>query len=822
MQFMSQAVGIADCILLAVAPIGAITTVVSAIRVAGPTWLKSFIGRARENLAAAEVEVMSSTSKETCELWNGHRVVRCPGSANIYQFICLISKDIEVKNIPSTLAQNGFTIRYKTLKAVAKEMDIEDKTSLPPQDPQAAQSSTLLQKKGKNYYWSIFSCYYLLRYMLEKTGPKYIAQFFKDKTRLLWKRTRSAILDVEKSPGVSIISHINTPPVDSTTSISHEKSPDPTTHIMPSSNDGSSADSQQTKEIEMVIITDDLDEGAPNLLLNCHDRVGRREIYLAAALGIILQFGAVLYFGVITYHKPIKHHFLKDGKNVVKYAFPCAAIGTMLLVFGLFICSWVVGESTKETFYEAGNHNMFVIWLQKDHTVSDQEFRPYAIYPASKRDYFTMSRRNIKDRPKEIRDLRRKLLCRLSERPVVQLFQAVLQEAIKSLKLKSVNKNELKDGRISSGTSSTQSSDGSNEQALYWPLKFITVVGSFISLMGFVSQFIGMRGLNWTASIVQLGITIVVTILRVIVRRGLGKAPNRTVLKPKYELDWFVLSFGNLAATHWINSDEESAKEIDDSGDKPASRWEICTGGERTYPPLKHLRTNSKKDSKTDNKTDSKTDDERDSDKRAKKSLPHQIMLARKHLGKHSKWSSPVLEEAVCLSRAIEAVANTFLGEQSKVKYEWTIPAIYTANKSPEPVKDNVYIIISRDEQYGWRVDEAEIEAMLSLWLYSTSSTDRSKTNRPRRLRLYGPTEPEERLIRDLGWWMRENIPKIYKYTEEYVSKLTESEHTAEDVTKLAEKESQCTVVGFKMNKTARKDQQRLLHKATSFRNILF
>lgn len=99
MQFMSQAMGIADCILLAVAPIGAITTVVSAIRVAGPAWLKSFIGRARENLAAAEVEVMSSTSTETCELWNGNSVVRCPGSADIYQFICLIPKTKKIEDL---------------------------------------------------------------------------------------------------------------------------------------------------------------------------------------------------------------------------------------------------------------------------------------------------------------------------------------------------------------------------------------------------------------------------------------------------------------------------------------------------------------------------------------------------------------------------------------------------------------------------------------------------------------------------------------------------------------------------------------------------
>ncbi|KAL6803267.1 hypothetical protein GGI42DRAFT_360086 [Trichoderma sp. SZMC 28013] len=129
MQFMSQAMGIADCILLAVAPIGAITTVVSAIRVAGPAWLKSFIGRARENLSAAEIDVMSSTSKEACELWNGHSVVRCPGSADIYQFICLLPDGSDA----DSLSQKDVHIRYEKLE------DVEGKGE-----------GKLLQKIGKH------------------------------------------------------------------------------------------------------------------------------------------------------------------------------------------------------------------------------------------------------------------------------------------------------------------------------------------------------------------------------------------------------------------------------------------------------------------------------------------------------------------------------------------------------------------------------------------------------------------------------------------------------------------------------------------------
>lgn len=88
-QFMSQSMGWADNILFAMAPLGIITAIVGAIRVSGPVWLKAVIGRARENNAAAEVELMSSTSHDVCELWNGQSIVRMMGSPSILEVIYL-------------------------------------------------------------------------------------------------------------------------------------------------------------------------------------------------------------------------------------------------------------------------------------------------------------------------------------------------------------------------------------------------------------------------------------------------------------------------------------------------------------------------------------------------------------------------------------------------------------------------------------------------------------------------------------------------------------------------------------------------------------
>ena len=78
-----------DHIVFAMAPLGILTAITAAIRVGGPVWMKAMIGRARENRATAELELMSSTSDEVCELWNGKGIVRTMGAPEIKQIIYL-------------------------------------------------------------------------------------------------------------------------------------------------------------------------------------------------------------------------------------------------------------------------------------------------------------------------------------------------------------------------------------------------------------------------------------------------------------------------------------------------------------------------------------------------------------------------------------------------------------------------------------------------------------------------------------------------------------------------------------------------------------
>ena len=87
-QYLSESFDLLDHFIFAMAPLGILTAVVSAIRVAGSSGMKALVGRARESRATIEADLMSSTSYDVCELWNGDGVARVLGSPKILELVC--------------------------------------------------------------------------------------------------------------------------------------------------------------------------------------------------------------------------------------------------------------------------------------------------------------------------------------------------------------------------------------------------------------------------------------------------------------------------------------------------------------------------------------------------------------------------------------------------------------------------------------------------------------------------------------------------------------------------------------------------------------
>ncbi|EPS37921.1 hypothetical protein H072_8368 [Dactylellina haptotyla CBS 200.50] len=86
-QFLSESLSVWDNVIFAMAPLGLLTAVVSAIRVCGTPSMRAFIGRAQESPGTAEVELLSCTSETTAELFNEGGIARVFGEPRILEIM---------------------------------------------------------------------------------------------------------------------------------------------------------------------------------------------------------------------------------------------------------------------------------------------------------------------------------------------------------------------------------------------------------------------------------------------------------------------------------------------------------------------------------------------------------------------------------------------------------------------------------------------------------------------------------------------------------------------------------------------------------------
>lgn len=113
-------------------PLGVLTAIVGAIRVSGADWLKRLVGRARENIADAEIEMMSSVSQEVCEVCNGTSIVRSKGCPQVKQIIHLpAQKGIISPESFITMNPETWSDRYKLKDGDSSAKDTGSSANLP-------------------------------------------------------------------------------------------------------------------------------------------------------------------------------------------------------------------------------------------------------------------------------------------------------------------------------------------------------------------------------------------------------------------------------------------------------------------------------------------------------------------------------------------------------------------------------------------------------------------------------------------------------------------------------------------------------------------
>ncbi|KAL4986628.1 hypothetical protein BDW68DRAFT_162964 [Aspergillus falconensis] len=222
---------------------------------------------------------------------------------------------------------------------------------------------------------------------------------------------------------------------------------------------------------------------APNLSLNIGIKKRHPAVYWTVAVcGFVLQTGILVLAGVITYYL----EWGSNGNSPEPYACPLAIAGTILVGCGMFLCAFLIGQSTAEQVWRRprGVYKASMHWVQPGgQTIGDQTFNAFAY--------------SDNDRPNE-----------------------ALREYTISWK-KEVPRD----------------------------IEYVVWLTIVVTISGFVLQFTGLRGVHSAVSVAQLGVVLVMGLARAALRmQRLAADANAlaghgdTILG--HELDWFALRLG--------------------------------------------------------------------------------------------------------------------------------------------------------------------------------------------------------------------------------------------------------------------------------------
>ncbi|KAJ5922197.1 hypothetical protein N7516_009900 [Penicillium verrucosum] len=206
--------------------------------------------------------------------------------------------------------------------------------------------------------------------------------------------------------------------------------------------------------------------------LSLNKGIKRRDQFWFHCAAIL---GGVLQSGAIMYAVltvfVYPQHFQKDDKAVASYAFPLYLIGSALLFLGMFFCAFIMERSSKE-FYLKAEKPSKIYWLQPgNQDVGDQVFNAFLAVNEGPNSSMTTKLRYIKS----IRDRR-------FDRKYLEIYSTLAS-----------------------------------------------------TILGFIFQFIGLRGLHASVILAQLGSTFLMAIIRTCLRTE-RMTPDENKMKDDREL----------------------------------------------------------------------------------------------------------------------------------------------------------------------------------------------------------------------------------------------------------------------------------------------
>jgi len=247
--------------------------------------------------------------------------------------------------------------------------------------------------------------------------------------------------------------------------------------------------------------------------------------------------------------------------------------------------------------------------------------------------------------------------------------------------------------------------------------EFYTWIPLIVTVGGYVAQFIGLRGMNASVAIAQLGSSLVMSFLRGCLRmrrlartdNKLGKVPDKVL---KHELDWLAFELGTkdlansndqesqLEAGQWLWYPNEQPHDFNDNRSKPTGPW---------LSPIKLFRYRTR------------------------------LAVLTGHPGRYIKQGAQAFQQwdndqvqvrsmALCLQQAIEGCADALIGDHPPNNAEsmaFSIPITMANDRAPGYLTTRLGMAIRKNpnpsvsDGVSWTVSSTEIEAILGLWLWS-------------------------------------------------------------------------------------------------------
>ena len=490
----------------------------------------------------------------------------------------------------------------------------------------------------------------------------------------------------------------------------------------------------------------------PNISLNIHGGGNSVELVVYALIATILQV-AVLGWSSYAYKRKLTGSHPSVG-------FPLQAAGTVLLTLSLVLCAGIIDNGSRERhwliegerqvgtmsqllsfakfkFQTLANklrsakdktlrekkhfrrRHMQLYWVQKQHIAGDNSFSPYILFAKELTDKVHESHR-AKESGQDDRD----------------------DEAHETHRPKQNGQSD-RDDKVHEPRRAKENGQNDRDDKFLGRLlrlfgRHLTTYAAVIGVLGFVAQFQGLRFSNWTCSIAQLIALGFATILRAWVRRAMTKTPVAIPVDNDYILDHLTLAIVGRG-----RSDSKFPHPEAFGPPEVSLRF-----GVTTYPKFRAITESKSKgqvqprsghshqaNSGPTNSESRPTTNVQDSKEAEKNPNPAQEALnLRVRLGRITKWTGVKSQQAIVLSNSIETALKRLspkLPEHFGEKWPVILRVdTYRSMQHMPPIStlEEVELYITKDCG-KWKVDDSQLEALLSLVSYSGWTAEQNKRN---------------------------------------------------------------------------------------------